>query len=39
MNIRHATLTTNIKWAQPTPEEIREVLARSGWNQSEAARF
>lgn len=39
MNIRHETLTTNIKWTQPTPDEIREVITRSGWKQSEAARF
>lgn len=39
MNIRGETLTTHIKWLQPTPEEIREVIFRTGWSQSEAARF
>ncbi|HHE3712874.1 TPA: helix-turn-helix domain-containing protein [Pasteurella multocida] len=39
MKIRNETLTTNIKWTQPTPAEIREVISKSGWNQSETARF
>lgn len=39
MNIRKETLTTNIKWIQPTPKEIREVIFQSGWSQTETARF
>ncbi|MDG6882822.1 Uncharacterised protein [Phocoenobacter uteri] len=37
--IRSEVLTTNIQWIQPTPDEIREVIFRSGWTQSETARY
>lgn len=39
ISIRNETLTTNIRWVQPTPEEIRLVISLSGWSQSETARF